>query len=101
MQAMSAARGDTQFSAAEATLCATLTLYTVKTEIVIGTQVSERDQGELEPMIGQFVNSLILRNQVDGDPAFQELLDRVSTTISEAQELRHITNRSKKGKCRW
>ena len=90
MQALSAARGVTLFSAVVATLCATLTRYTGKTEIVIGTQVSERDQVELEPMIGQFVNSLILRNQVDGDPAFQELLDRVSTTISEALEHRHI-----------
>jgi len=90
MQALSAGRGVTLFSAVVATLCATLARYTGKTEIVIGTQVSERDQVELEPMIGQFVNSLILRNQVDGDPAFQELLDRVSTTISEALEHRHI-----------
>jgi thioesterase domain-containing protein len=90
MQALSAERGVTLFSAVVATLCATLSRYTGKTEIVIGTQVSERDQVELEPMIGQFVNSLILRNHVDGDPTFQALLDRVSTTISAALEHRHI-----------
>jgi non-ribosomal peptide synthetase component F/thioesterase domain-containing protein len=78
------------FSAIVSTLCAMLARYTGKAEIVVGTQVSERDQVELEPMIGQFVNSLILRNQVDGDPPFNELLSRVSGTISEALEHRHI-----------
>jgi non-ribosomal peptide synthetase component F/thioesterase domain-containing protein len=90
MQALSAERGVTLFSAIVATLCATLARYTGKAEIVVGTQVSERDQVELEPMIGQFVNSLILRNNVAGDPPFNELLDRVSGTISEALEHRHI-----------
>ncbi len=90
MQALSAARGVTLFSAIVSTLCATLARYTGKGEIVVGTQVSERDQVELEPMIGQFVNSLILRNNVAGDPPFNELLDRVSGTISEALEHRHI-----------
>ncbi|HWM65642.1 MAG TPA: condensation domain-containing protein [Steroidobacteraceae bacterium] len=90
MQALSAERGVTLFSAIVSTLCATLSRYTGKAEIVVGTQVSERDQVELEPMIGQFVNSLILRNQVGGDPPFNELLDRVSGTISEALEHRHI-----------
>jgi non-ribosomal peptide synthetase component F/thioesterase domain-containing protein len=90
MQALSAERGVTLFSAIVSTLCAMLARYTGKDEIVVGTQVSERDQVELEPMIGQFVNSLILRNQVGGDPSFNELLSRVSSTISEALEHRHI-----------
>jgi non-ribosomal peptide synthetase component F/thioesterase domain-containing protein len=90
LQALSAERGVTLFSAVVSTLCATLARYTGKGEIVVGTQVSERDQVELEPMVGQFVNSLILRNNVSGDPPFNELLARVSTTISEALEHRHI-----------
>ena len=90
MQALSAERGVTLFSAIVSTLCATLARYTGKAEIVVGTQVSERDQVELEPMIGQFVNSLILRNDVSGDPSFNELLSRVSGTIAEALEHRHI-----------
>jgi len=90
MQALSAEHGVTLFSAVVSILCATLARYTGKEEIVIGTQVSDRDQVELEPMIGQFVNSLILRNEVRGDPPFTQLLERVSTTISEALEHRHI-----------
>jgi non-ribosomal peptide synthetase component F/thioesterase domain-containing protein/acyl carrier protein len=90
MQALSADCGVTLFAASVAALCATLARYTGKPEIVIGTQVSDRDQLELEPMIGQFVNSLILRNDVHGDPRFTELLERTSTTISAALEHRNI-----------
>ncbi|MFL6604094.1 MAG: non-ribosomal peptide synthetase [Steroidobacteraceae bacterium] len=90
MHALSVDCGATLFAAAVATLCATLARYTGKSEIVLGTQVSDRDQVELEPMIGQFVNSLILRNDVRGDPRFTEFLGRTSTTISEALEHRNI-----------
>jgi non-ribosomal peptide synthetase component F/thioesterase domain-containing protein/acyl carrier protein len=90
VHALSVDCGATLFAAAVATLCATLARYTGKSEIVVGTQVSDRDQVELEPMIGQFVNSLILRNDLRGDPRFTELLERTSTTISEALEHRNI-----------
>jgi non-ribosomal peptide synthetase component F/thioesterase domain-containing protein/acyl carrier protein len=90
MHALSADYGVTLFAAIVSTLCATLARYTGKSEIVIGTQVSDRDQVELEPMIGQFVNSLILRNDLSDDPRFTEVLEHVSTTISEALEHKNI-----------
>jgi len=90
LQALTADTGVTMFAAAVATLSAVLARYTGKPEIVIGTQVSDRDQVELEPMIGQFVNSLVLRNRMDGDPRFTQLLERTSTTIAEALEHKNI-----------
>ena len=90
MHALSTAHGVTLFATAVSALCAMLARYTGKTEVVIGTQVSERDQVELEPMIGQFVNSLILRNDLHDDPRFSELMARASGTITEALEHRHI-----------
>jgi len=89
-QAMSAERGATLFAAAFAALCATLARFTNETEIVIGTQVSSRDQIELESMIGQFVNSLILRNDLSGNPTFGAIVDGVRETIAQALEHRHI-----------
>ena len=90
-QALTAQRGATLFSAALGALCAMLSRYTGEREIVVGTQVSDRDQVELEPMIGQFVNSLILRNDVHGDPSFNELIDRIRNTSMQAlKEHRHI-----------
>jgi non-ribosomal peptide synthetase component F/thioesterase domain-containing protein len=89
-QGWSAERGATLFATAFAALCATLARFTSETEIVVGTQVSARDQVELEPMIGQFVNSLILRNDLSGNPTFGAIVDRVRDTIGQALEHRHI-----------
>jgi non-ribosomal peptide synthetase component F/thioesterase domain-containing protein len=41
-------------------------------------------------MIGQFVNSLILRNDLSGNPTFGTIVDRVRDTIAQALEHRHI-----------
>jgi len=89
-QSLSAERGATLFATAFAALCATLARFTSETEIVVGTQVSGRDQVELEPMIGQFVNSLILRNDLRGNPTFGAIVDGVRDTIAQALEYRHI-----------
>ncbi|MDP9064506.1 MAG: condensation domain-containing protein, partial [Pseudomonadota bacterium] len=89
-QAVTAERGATLFAAALAALCATLSRFTGHTEIVIGTQVSDRDQVELEPMVGQFVNSLVLRNDLQGNPPFSELILRIRDTVAAALEHRHI-----------
>ena len=83
-QMLCAERGATLFAAALAALCATLCRYTAEEEIVLGTQVSDRDQVEFEPMIGQFVTSLVLRNNLSGNPTFGELVDRVWESISQA-----------------
>src|ERR1044072_4894322 len=50
--------------------------YTGQDEIVIGEPVANRTRKELEPLIGFFVNSLVLRTNVAGDPTFRELLLR-------------------------
>src|SRR6266404_6940310 len=89
-QALSAERGATLFATAFAALCATLARFTNEGEIVVGTQVSDRDQVELEPMIGQFVNSLILRNDLRSNPTFGAIIDAVRDTIAQALEYRHI-----------
>ena len=90
MAHLSVTHGVTLFATAVAALCATLARYTGKAGVVIGTQVSERDQVELEPMIGQFVNSLILRNDLSGDPCFGDIMKRAGDTITAALEHRHI-----------
>jgi len=70
-QALCADRGATLFAAALGALCATLARFTNNTEIVLGTQVSDRDQVELEPMVGQFVNSLHLAQSARWRSAIQ------------------------------
>jgi amino acid adenylation domain-containing protein len=53
-------------------------------DIVIGTPIAGRTQPEIEGLIGFFVNSLVLRIDVSGDPSFLELLARVRDTCLDA-----------------
>ena len=46
-------------------------------DIVVGTPVAGRNRPETEGLIGCFVNSLVLRTDLSGDPSFQELMGRV------------------------
>ncbi|HLO87426.1 MAG TPA: amino acid adenylation domain-containing protein [Nostocaceae cyanobacterium] len=58
--------------------------YTNQDDIIVGTDVANRNQSELEPLIGFFVNLLVLRTDLSGNPTFQELLQRVRTQILSA-----------------
>ena len=78
------AEGCTLFMAASAVLLTLLHRYTGETDICIGTQVPGRDAVELEALVGPFVNTLALRNDLSGDPSFTELLRRVGATIADA-----------------
>jgi amino acid adenylation domain-containing protein len=61
-----------------------LARYTGQTDIVVGTAVANRNYLELEPLIGCFVNSLVLRTDLAGDPTFLEVLARVRETCLDA-----------------
>jgi hypothetical protein len=46
-------------------------------DVVVGTDVANRDRAETEGLIGFFVNQLVLRTDLSGNPTFRELLGRV------------------------
>jgi len=50
----------------------------------VGVPVSGRDLPEIEPLVGLFVNTLVFRADVSGDPTFRELLLRVRGEAVEA-----------------
>ena len=53
-------------------------------DLLVGTPVAGRNRAQIEPLIGFFVNSLVLRLHLDGQPTFRELLARVRETALEA-----------------
>lgn len=53
-------------------------------DISVGTPVANRSRAELEPLLGLFVNTLVMRNSVDSEQTFMQLLESVKTTALEA-----------------
>ncbi|MBL8986310.1 MAG: amino acid adenylation domain-containing protein [Gemmatimonadetes bacterium] len=51
--------------------------YTGQTDLVVGSPIANRHRTETEPLIGFFVNNLVLRTDCSGNPTFLELLARV------------------------
>jgi len=51
--------------------------YSGQLDIVVGTDIANRNYRETEKLIGFFVNQLVLRTDLTGDPSFRELLRRV------------------------
>jgi alpha-ketoglutarate-dependent taurine dioxygenase len=51
--------------------------YTHQDDIVVGTDVANRNRHETESLIGFFVNLLVMRTDLSGNPSFRELLERV------------------------
>ena len=51
--------------------------YTNQEDIVIGTDIANRSRAETESLIGFFMNLLVLRTDLSGNPSFTELLARV------------------------
>ena len=86
LHAIAAKHGATLFNLQLAAYMILLHRYTGSTDIAVGTPVTGRTRGELEPLIGVFINSLILRCDLAGNPAFPSLLGHVSRTALEALE---------------
>ncbi|HKR12151.1 MAG TPA: condensation domain-containing protein, partial [Pyrinomonadaceae bacterium] len=49
-------------------------------DILVGTDVANRNRVEVENLIGFFINQLVLRTDLSGNPSFAELLERVRET---------------------
>ncbi|MBL8261140.1 MAG: amino acid adenylation domain-containing protein, partial [Xanthomonadaceae bacterium] len=65
---------------------ATLSRLSGQDDIVVGTPVANRLRGEVQGLIGFFVNTLAIRVGVDGEAPVSALLDHVKAAVLSAQD---------------
>ncbi|MGH7831408.1 MAG: condensation domain-containing protein, partial [Candidatus Binatia bacterium] len=58
--------------------------YGGQSDIVVGSPITGRNRGEVEGLIGFFLNMLVLRADLSGGPSFRALLARVRRVALEA-----------------
>jgi len=61
-----------------------LSRYSGQDDILVGTPIANRNLLELEHLIGVFINTLVLRTSLSGEPGFCELLRRTRDVSLEA-----------------
>jgi amino acid adenylation domain-containing protein len=76
--------GATLFMVLLSGFMALLSRLTGQEDLVVGAPVAGRNRLETEDLIGFFVNMVVLRADVSGDPSFLELLGRVRQVTLEA-----------------
>ena len=64
--------------------------YSQKSDVVIGTPVSGRIHEEIEPLIGFFINTLVLRNEMTNDVSFKSLLESNKQDLLDAFANQHV-----------
>ncbi|HYK04977.1 MAG TPA: amino acid adenylation domain-containing protein [Thermoanaerobaculia bacterium] len=84
LNALSRQSGATLFMTLLAAFDVLLSRYSGQTDIAVGTPVANRARPELEPLIGFFINNLVLRADLSGDPTFAALLAQVRETALHA-----------------
>ena len=77
LKALSRQEGVTLFMLLLAAFQTFLYRYTGQDDIPVGSPIANRNHRELKRLIGCFINTLVLRTNLGGNPSFRELLGRV------------------------
>jgi non-ribosomal peptide synthetase component F len=84
LNALGRQTGVTLFMSLLAAFDVLLYRYSGQTDLLVGTPIANRNRLETEALIGFFINTLVLRVDLSGDPTFIEVLQRVREVTLEA-----------------
>jgi hypothetical protein len=84
LRVLSQKHGATMFMTLLAAFQWLMARYSGREDIAVGTFIANRNRVETEGLIGFFVNQLVLRTNVSGNPDFSELLIRTRHTVLSA-----------------
>src|SRR6266498_3835480 len=77
LRSLSQQEGATLFMTLLGAFDALMSRYSGQQEVVVGTDIANRNRAEIEGLIGFFVNQLVIRVKVRDRESFKELLGRV------------------------
>ena len=80
------AEGATLFMTLLAAFLTLLHRYTGQSDILLGTAIAGRNHAQIENLIGFFINNVVLRTDLSGNPTFRELLHSVRDVALGAYE---------------
>ena len=75
--------GTTLFTTMLSALFVLLYRYSRESDLIVGTVTSNRSRVEIEPLIGMFANTVVIRYQCSDDYSFTELLTQVKQTTQD------------------
>ncbi|GAA0907528.1 non-ribosomal peptide synthetase [Virgisporangium aurantiacum] len=84
LRAVSRQHRVTMFMLLLAAFKALLARYTAQTDIAVGVPVAGRDSEQAVDLVGLFVNTLVMRTDLSGDPTFEQVLERTRRTAVDA-----------------
>ena len=77
LKVLSKNQGVTLFMTLLAAFKTLLYRYSGQEDLVLGSPIAGRPRAEIENLIGLFINTLVLRTDLSGDPSFRELLKQL------------------------
>ncbi|HKN83072.1 MAG TPA: amino acid adenylation domain-containing protein, partial [Pyrinomonadaceae bacterium] len=84
LRSFSNKNGTALFSTLLAAFNVLLYRYSGQDDILVGCPIANRNRSETEGLIGFFVNTIVMRTDLSGQPTLEELLERVRRTTLEA-----------------
>lgn len=86
LEALGREENATIFAVLLAGFAVLLARYSGQTDLAIGTSNGNRSQVDLEPVLGFFVNTQVLRADLSGDPTVRDIVRRLMRVILEGVE---------------